>query len=649
MSISRLAICIIVAPMIALLGFAGVVVGERWTRLEHATELKLQTELAVAAGNLAHALQIERGASTWRLATGRSATADIAKARSDVDEAFAAFSDELERARRGGLKPANVDPANRILDQRKAVADLRQQFDTRGIEREDLFSGYSESIEIFLNLITSTVQNGMALSRDAGEMLTAYRALSIAKEFAGRQRAIGAVALTYPRVRPGEVNRLTLLSGMEHSTLDGAAGLLSDDLRAQLDAFDHSEISNRAAAMWQQLVSSANASAGMTPSDWFAAQTDRIDRMHQINQDTARSALAMTQHHSDQALAELSVAILIALLASAGSLLAAALVTRAIARPLADLTRTTHALAAGDLNAQLSDAGPKEIVAMRDALEVFRDNIRNNRNLMRELAESNRLASLGALVAGVAHEVNTPVGNAMTVASSLNECARTLKGEVDAGLVRRSSLAAFLNQIQEASDLLQGNLQRAAVQIRSFKQMAVDQTADFRRKFDLKATIEDAVRSCTPMISQANIKVRTEVEGGIEPTSSPGGLSQIIINLLENAIVHGLAGRNDGQVLISARASGDTVRVDFSDNGAGIPPDLRDKVFRAFFTTRAGVGGSGLGLHIVKTIARSQLAGEVNLGSTTNGGAHFVLEFPLVAPAFEKTGANENNAISEAA
>jgi signal transduction histidine kinase len=267
------------------------------------------------------------------------------------------------------------------------------------------------------------------------------------------------------------------------------------------------------------------------------------------------------------------------------------------------------------------------------AHEVLKAEVAEREAHSQELVEASRLASLGGLVAGIAHELNTPIGNALMVSSSFRDAVRDIQTELESGALRRSSIDGFLRTSEEASRLLDLNLLRASEQIHSFKQLAVDQTGRRRRSFNLAHTIGDAVRSCTPKVRKANVRIDTDIDAAIEMEGYPGLLSQVLINLIENAVKHGLADTANGEVRIVARQAADSlVRIVVGDNGVGIPEALSGKVFGAFFTTQAEDGGTGLGLHIVKTIVTGPLGGTISLKDGDKTGAQFVITMPCSAP-----------------
>ena len=248
-----------------------------------------------------------------------------------------------------------------------------------------------------------------------------------------------------------------------------------------------------------------------------------------------------------------------------------------------------------------------------------------------ELRRSERLAALGAMVAGVAHELNTPIGNCLLAATTLDDRARRFGLEAQAGL-RRSALDQFVAFTVEASGLLQRNLVASAELIASFKQVATGQAGLARRRFDLAQLVQDSCVQLAPQVRAASASLDIQVAAGIELDSFPGALDQVIGQLVHNALLHGLRDGRAGAVTIRAAAAQGQLRLSVSDNGAGIPPADLGRVFDPFFTTRLGQGSSGLGLHIVHNLAANVLGGTISAASSA-GETCFTLQCPCSAPA----------------
>lgn len=247
------------------------------------------------------------------------------------------------------------------------------------------------------------------------------------------------------------------------------------------------------------------------------------------------------------------------------------------------------------------------------------------------LVQSEKLASLGSLVAGVAHELNTPIGNGRMAVSTVRERVRDFRQRIGGGL-RRSDLDAFVSQVETGGDIALRNLERASELLSSFKQVAVDQTSDQRRHFQLLEVVDEILLTLQPTFKRSTHEVVCDVPADIALDSFPGALGQVLTNLIQNAHIHGLDGHAHGRIDIVARVEQDMLLLSVADNGAGIPESARRHVFDPFFTTKLGQGGSGLGLSIVRNIVAGALGGGIDFRNRAEGGVVFDVRVPLVAP-----------------
>lgn len=247
------------------------------------------------------------------------------------------------------------------------------------------------------------------------------------------------------------------------------------------------------------------------------------------------------------------------------------------------------------------------------------------------LVRSEKLASLGALVAGIAHELNTPIGNALTVASTLQEKVKDFSTAYAQGL-RRTTLEEHLQAEAFASDLIIRNLGRAAELVTSFKNVTVDQTSAQRRKFDLDEVIGEVITTLRPTLKKTAFQIGHAAAGGIAMDSYPGPLGQIITNLVNNSVMHAFDEQTDGQMTITTWQQDGIVHIDFCDDGCGIPSEFLSRIFDPFFTTRLGRGGSGLGLNIVHTLIETVLHGSISVSSQIGDGTCFYITLPLSPP-----------------
>jgi PAS domain S-box-containing protein len=274
--------------------------------------------------------------------------------------------------------------------------------------------------------------------------------------------------------------------------------------------------------------------------------------------------------------------------------------------------------------------GELEMRKAKDAAEAALRNLRETQN---SLIEAEKLAALGRLVAGVAHEVNNPVGISLTVASSLERKTALFTAEVARGDLRRSSLNEFLETSRDASSQLVANLNRAAELITSFKQVAADRNYSDQRTFDLGDLTEQVVMSLRPGLRKHNLTLTVDCQPNLTMNSYPGPYGQVLTNLFLNAVAHAFPDGKPGTVDIQVRESGkDNVEIIFSDNGCGMSLDVRRRAFDPFFTTRRDQGGTGLGLHIVYNIVTNRLGGRLDLDSEPGGGTRIQIILPRVAP-----------------
>jgi PAS domain S-box-containing protein len=280
-------------------------------------------------------------------------------------------------------------------------------------------------------------------------------------------------------------------------------------------------------------------------------------------------------------------------------------------------------------------AQERELRSARDDAQAA---LRHLQETQESLIESEKLAALGRLVAGVAHEVNSPVGTSLTIASSLDSKTAQFAAQVAQGSLKRSSLNNFLELSRKASTQLVANLNHAAELVQSFKQVAIDRSSSNRRIFDLSDTTMQAVKSLGARLRDRGLTVRLDCPADLTMNSYPGPYGQMLINLLLNSMTHGFPDRSGGTIGIEVRASGnEDVEVRFSDDGCGMSADVRHKAFDPFFTTRRDQGCTGLGLHVVHTIVTNCLGGQVSLDSEPDEGTKIRIILPRVAPSGPRT------------
>jgi signal transduction histidine kinase len=252
----------------------------------------------------------------------------------------------------------------------------------------------------------------------------------------------------------------------------------------------------------------------------------------------------------------------------------------------------------------------------KDAAEAALRNLRETQN---SLIEAEKLAALGRLVAGVAHEIKNPVGTSLTIASSLGRKSEVFAAEVAlAGAVKRSSLNDFIGSVCDATAQLQDSLNRAADLIRSFKQVAADRNNSDLRSFDLGDLTEQVIQGLRSTLPKHNVTLSAHCQPNLSMNSYPGSYGQVLNNLFLNSITHAFPDGRHGTIDIKVSASGaNDVEIIFSDDGCGMSADVRRQAFDPFFTTRRHQGCAGLGLHIVYSVVADRMGGQIGIVSPT--------------------------------
>src|SRR5215208_1757429 len=348
----------------------------------------------------------------------------------------------------------------------------------------------------------------------------------------------------------------------------------------------------------------------------------------------------------------------IAILSLSIAILNGLAIAASIVHPLRTLMDAMHAIVTGNYGRPTKDVNARdEIGEMARAVEIFRENaiakrqaelelqaskdraesaLRELQETQQSLIEAEKLAALGGLVAGVAHEVNNPIGISLTVASSFARRCDSFADEIRDGNIRRSKLDEFIAGSREAAKQLVGNLSRAADLIQSFKQVAVDRSHAERRLFDLRESTEHIVASLRPALKRSSISLSVDIPEGIVMDGYPGPYGQVLTNLVLNSLLHGFPDKRAGSMRLAAKRIGsDQIEIQFDDDGIGMSEDVQRRAFEPFFTTRRSRGGTGLGLHIVYSLVTRRLGGRLRLQSEVGRGTTFKIRLPLVAPKDE--------------
>ncbi|MDY6974625.1 MAG: HAMP domain-containing sensor histidine kinase [Pseudomonadota bacterium] len=245
-----------------------------------------------------------------------------------------------------------------------------------------------------------------------------------------------------------------------------------------------------------------------------------------------------------------------------------------------------------------------------------------------QLVESERMASLGGLVAGIAHDVNTPLGVSVTAASFLQERLNNLKTDFEDKSLTSKSMASFIDEAEQTALLLLSNLERASDLIASFKQVAVDQTSETEREFVLGEYINEIIQSLQPSFKHTDHQINLTCPDNLVVTCAPGAIAQIVTNMVVNSITHGFESKSAGKITLDVKEEGDNVVIYYKDDGRGLSEEELSQLFDAFFTTKRGQGGSGLGTHIMYNLVTQSLKGHIEADSALGNGLQYTIRFP---------------------
>lgn len=283
-----------------------------------------------------------------------------------------------------------------------------------------------------------------------------------------------------------------------------------------------------------------------------------------------------------------------------------------------------------DLRTQELTAVNQELRSMNDTLSHTLEQLQLTQE---QLIQSGKMASLGGLVAGIAHEINTPIGVSVTAGSYLSDLNKKINRIYSEGNLSRDELETYLQEAQQSLSILLSNLSRAANLITSFKKVSIDQSSEVKRNFLVKEYLQEILLTLRPKFKNTNVEVQIDGDPQLEICICPGSLGQIITNLLDNSLIHAFDfPNNSAKINISYSVNNNIFTLIYADNGKGMLESTRRQIFDPFFTTKRSEGGTGLGMHIVYNIVKQTFSGDIQCFSTLGSGSSFKISFPLKTP-----------------
>jgi len=282
------------------------------------------------------------------------------------------------------------------------------------------------------------------------------------------------------------------------------------------------------------------------------------------------------------------------------------------------------------LNQDLEHKISERTLALKSSNQDLLNTLSTLHQYQNQIVETEKMASLGQMVAGVAHEVNTPIGLGVTASTLMQDKLLEIQRAFDDKKLTSNQLAKFLTDSHENLGIIYRNLERAANLIRSFKQVAVDQSNDNRRMFNMSQLLNEVLLSLRPNLKKTQHQVVLACDELLEFESKPGPISQILINLIMNSLIHAFEQIEQGTISISVTLSDSRCYLHYKDNGCGVPEHIKKRIFDPFVTTKRGEGGSGLGMHLVYNLVTQALNGKIQLESTLGQGIDIHIDFPVI-------------------
>ena len=282
------------------------------------------------------------------------------------------------------------------------------------------------------------------------------------------------------------------------------------------------------------------------------------------------------------------------------------------------------------LNSRLEEEVNQRTVALKSANNELIQTLEKLHQFQRQIVENEKMASLGDMVAGVAHEVNTPIGLGITASTMMLDRLAVIDQQFKDKTLKASAMERFINESRENLNIIYRNLDRAAQLISSFKQVAVDQTSEEAREVNVKQLIEETLMSMRPRLKKVTHTINIDCPETLNVMCKAGPLNQILINLIMNSLIHAFETVENGKIDVIARLTDEQkLKIIYKDNGSGIPTSIKKRIFDPFVTTKRGQGGSGLGMHLVFNLVTQALNGNIKLESEEGNGVEFTLTFPV--------------------
>ena len=594
--ISRLVTMLIGLPAVAAILLVSTYVLELSEQVEDAKRSQEAVELIRVYSDTAHQLAIERGLTNGILASPQNGSQfdRLHKQWNKTDK-------RIKNLRTFTFQHLDAQKNTHLLDdlfnELKLLSEIREQVQelTPGI---DPFLYYSTLNQMIIsNAMTINNFNQNEKMNRLGNALLSVMEMA---EKAGKVRGLlnGAFSRQYSDVSEYVTFEHYLMSEKEAKRMTRI--ILPDSLKAEFQTMEQSEYwktVDEIVTSYESQMNSLGSLNGPAPEYWFLMASERIALLANLSEKIHGQMLVETQRQLTRVTYTQNWVLIVTVVVSLG-LIWGVFFTRNLER---HLNHTTAEL----------------IHSIRD-LKLTQD----------QLVQAEKLAALGRLVAGVAHEVNTPLGIAVTASSYIDHAINDIDTRHKKKTLTNDKFKSIITQAKESSVILESNLHRAANLIQDFKQTAVDQVSENLSEFNVHQVMSALITSLHPETRKIPVKPEIDGDSSVVMKSLPGVLTQVISNLVINSVIHAFSNQQTPKIRINYQQQQEKVVFEYQDNGKGVPPELHQKIFEPFYTTKRGQGGTGLGLNLVFNLVTHKLKGKLTFSSDENQGVRFTLTLP---------------------
>ena len=604
---------LVVVPVVMLSLISFQVIQWLWEDRVTASQIQETVHTTNFLADYVHQMARERGLTEGYVESGHKRfVKEVADQRKNVDQAFQRLL--IHNLEHGHINDQlSQEHIGLLVKHHKGITDTRIRVNHYS---ESHFDYYSQANSLALDSLRLALENirGTDLSRDLLHLLD----LLWMQERAGqtRGRLNGVFTRQYLHVSTNAEIAFYIISFNKH--LERLSSMDDFMLIEQLDMASKAAVFKKVSQFEQSFLKDQGAldeGNFKTAEDWFKAATKRIDILSRLSNQQMDLIVDKAHQLEQDALTSFYLAL---------SLLGASILCVMIysIRTVKENQQITDQLV------DEVDSSTSELLKINAQLEAT---LAEMKATQEELVEKDKLASLGLLMAGTAHEINTPIGIGITGLTSLTFEVDQLEKKMAEGNLTKRDFEMVLGQVKEGSELVLGGLERVKQLLNSFKLVASDQASEEHRLLVIKDYLSDTLNTLMPTLKKTGVKVETDIPADLMIDIRPGPLYQVLSNLILNSMHHAFEDDQEKRIHLVVRKNDSELLMDYRDNGRGIDPEVANRIFDPFFTTARGKGGTGLGMHIVKTQVEKNLGGSIKFDPNPGQGVHFEISIPIKA------------------